>query len=119
MINLSVAFTFHHELNNVLDDEIQRQIRRKISIINEKYGFGETMYGNGGRYANTFAIPSTDDYFMPENELFVCYSFTLPLQHGDLGGLLSDGVQELHNFIRNSFPQMILFSRITYTNNLD
>lgn len=117
MTELSINFTFVYlrpdEDDPPLSEEIMFSIRRKLAHILEDNGFGEIIHYDDGHFANEHLRPASDDYIVDDQALFISFNLNLPVEYGNLGGFLSEGVQELYNFI-SSFNNISLSILVSY-----
>lgn len=116
MGEVCINFTLFKRNHSGIDNNDIYYIRREIANMFENAEFGMVQESDDDKFHNTFAIPDTDMYYTPENDLFISYHFALPIRNGNLGVLLLQGIPALHDYIENHYHNnMLLISRIIYT----
>lgn len=113
MPHLQLSYTFYNLENRSLNNDTIFRLRRKIALMFLNSDFGEIM-DNGNKFVNLYAIPTDDNYYEPENELFICYNFNLPLQHGNLSSLLNTENIALFTWLRDNHHTVNVNIRVSY-----
>ena len=108
-----ISFQFFHRTHDPISNDLQFRIRKRVAEMMRTCEFGEITEAEDSKFVNQYAIPITDDYFIPENDLFISYRFGYPIIHGNLGRLLNNEIPELEQtFIRND--EIVMVSRCLY-----
>ena len=114
MVNIEINFQVFHPEHLNIDNNTLYNIRKLIGETFENADFGTILDNSNIFTGNTFAIPITDEYYTPDNELFIQYTFSFPLHHGNFSDLAGIHIPQLHNRIRNEFG-LLAFIRIIYS----
>lgn len=115
MPQLEINFMFFRVDHSPLDNDFIFKKRREIAQMFENCGFGEIVENGENKFANTFAIPITDEYFEPENDLYIAYSLVIPCLHGEMQQLLMNGIPELYRDVNNIDLPFRLVTHVIYT----
>lgn len=108
MTELYIGFIFSNFLNPDIAPETLYNIRRLIALTFEQCHFGISRE-HDNHFANEFATPNVDNYYFNEldaerpSSLQISYVFPYPIEHGDIGKLVSTGFQSIHEYIRRNY----------------
>ena len=112
-IDLNFLFHDHDHPDRVFSNNQLYEIRREVSRMMEEAGFGAQMENGPEKFGNTWAIPIDDTFFLPENHLFIAFTWRAPLAHGDLTTLVREGIPRLTEFVHANFDIRVL-SRLIF-----
>lgn len=112
---IEISFTFFHQDNHPISNDLLFELRREVANVFQNSDFGVVEEFENDKFINTFAVPFTDNYFQPENELFISYVFAFPFAHGNFAALVSENIPRIYNFLQTSdrFHEFRVIVRIT------
>lgn len=97
MTEFDLSFTFSKDLSENIENDELFHLRHMIAHALRNAGFGEIIVEAEDRFRNTHATPLNDMYYVPENHLFINFSWGYPLIHGDIVNLISEGIPMIVN----------------------
>ena len=107
-IDLNFMFFDRNNPDRPFSNQQLFEIRREVSRIMENAGFGASLDNGADKFANTWAMPVDDTYFIPENRLFIAFTWRAPLVHGSISHLVTDGIPHLIDFVRANYRKNVL-----------
>ena len=113
-MQVEISFTFFHREHQNLNNDTIYAIRRRVAQMFEDSEFGLVLETDDDKFVNTFAVPMTDEYYTPENQLFISFHFAFPFHHGNPGTLLLQNIPRLFDWLRARDPALGLVTRTTY-----
>lgn len=114
MNELELNFTIFTPNHDTIDNSIIYEIRKELSRLLHQYGFGSSIELNDDRFMNEYAIPSTDAYFEPENDLFIAFTWLYPLAHGDIRSITEELLPDFTNYVMGLNQQLIIHTRLFF-----
>lgn len=114
-MQIEINFQFSYPDFHRIENDVLYQLRREVALTFENAEFGRVLEADNDRFTNVFIVPVGDNYFEPDNDLFITYTLQTPLNNGNLGALLLQSIPELMLRIRaqHNIDTRI---RIVYTN---
>lgn len=115
---IEITFTFFQTANEPIPNHTRTEIRREVANVFQNSEFGVVEEFGDDKFVNRFAVPLTDNYFEPENELFMSFVFAYPFAHGNFGALVSENIPRMYEILQTNerFRGMHLISRIIMNN---
>lgn len=102
MFEFIATFIFKGTRAHSLSDALVYDLRREVSRMFEKAGFGDSIENQQKCFDNPYAVPAIDEFLTNTDELHISYMWLYPLNiPGNLITLQSACVPELHSYAKN------------------
>ena len=115
---IEVDFWFQNTRDNgFLNNNTQYTIHHQLCAMLQDSGFGDIFLNDEGMLINAFARPFTLGFVGDDQrELHYGYMFAInnDVRQGNLGRLLTNGIQNFSNFMENNFPDVQVMIRTSY-----
>ena len=103
-----LSFQFLYRTHDPIENHVVYNIRKDIANMMRDCEFGEVLEQDESKFINEYAIPTTDDLFIPENDLFISFAFELPLRHGNLARLLVEEIPQFYRHINDDYHMQLI-----------
>ena len=120
LVPFSCSF-FMHDPHLGLNNNVIFDLRRELSHMMERCGFGDVISLEEERFANVEIAPVEDAYYDDTQELVICYRWSAShpgAPHFDqwLVNIASDtnGVPSLRRYLDNNYPYIDFISKIIW-----
>lgn len=109
-IDFSLTFFDRENPDRQFSNQMLYDIRKEVARCMETAGFGAVLENGPEKFSNTWAVPTDDFFVLPENHLFISFSWRAPILHGNFASLVMDAIPHLHQFIRDNFHKNLVAS---------